>query len=340
MNDTSQKKKSNVGVWIAVGILGLALVASIAVNTGLLFALAVKGSKAGASLSGGGEDEFPKLTERWSYGSGETKAVRIAVEGVIMRESEETLFGQGQNKIDLILQQIRAAENDEDVMAILLEVDSPGGGITPSDEIYKALLDFRESDEERRIVVFMRDLAASGGYYVAMAGDWLIAEPTTVVGSIGVIMQSINFKDLSQKVGVRDITIKSGKNKDLLNPFEDVPPEQLQLLQGLIDNMYQHFLGIVQDARPIEPEKLAELADGRVFVAKEAVDLKLIDEIGYFDDAVAKTAELLGEESVRVIRYEHHPTFFDLFSSIESPGVHLDVLARPEAPRFMYLWTP
>jgi protease-4 len=307
---------------------------------GLVVSLIFNSGKPAAHFDGGGDDEFPALTEHWSYGSGDAKVARIAVEGVIMREGEESLFGARVNKIDLILRQIKAAENDDDVRAILLEVDSPGGGITPSDEIYKALMDFRESSEERRVVVFMRDLAASGGYYVSMAGDWLIAEPTTVVGSIGVIMQALNWKDLSEKIGVRDITIKSGANKDLLNPFIDVPPEQVAILQKLIDSMYQHFLGIVQDSRPIEPDKLKELADGRVFVAKEAVELQLIDEIGYFDDAVAKTAELLGETDVRVIRYEHRATFIDLFSSIKSPGLHFPGLGRAEAPRFMYLWSP
>jgi protease-4 len=339
MEPKKKKTGSNMALWIVVAILCLALVASVAVNTGLLFALMAKGQPV-ASLTGGGEDEFPVLTERWSYGQGDTKVARIAVEGVIMRESQQTLLGPQQDKIDLILRQVRAAMNDDNVRAILLEVDSPGGGITPSDEIYAALMDFRDSDEGRRIVVHMRDLAASGGYYVAMAGDWLMAEPTTVVGSIGVIMQSINIKGLSEKVGIRDITIKSGKNKDLLNPFEDVPPEQVALLQQLIDAMYRHFLGIVQDARPIEPEKLAELADGRIFVAKDAIELKLIDEIGYFEDAVAKTAELLGKESVRVIRYEHRPSFLDFFAAIQSPGMSIDALVRPGHPQFMYLWTP
>ncbi len=332
------KQKSRAGLWIAVILLGLGLVISLAINTGLVAALVVK-SGSGMASDGGGEDEFPDLSERWSYGSGEVKAVRIPVFGVIAREGEDGWLGPQQNKIDLILHEIQAAKNDDDVKAIILEVDSPGGGITPSDEIYNALMDFRDSDESRRIVVFMRDLAASGGYYVSMAGDWLIAEPTAVVGSIGVIMQSLNWKLLSEKVGVRDVTIKSGANKDLLNPFIDTPPEQLAMLQGMIDSMYNHFLGIVQDARPIEAETLKTLADGRIFDAKEALDLQLIDQIGYWDDVVERTAELLSVETVKVVRYEHHPQLFDFLSQIRSP-LHFSNLLDAQTPRFQYLWKP
>lgn len=338
MDTKPAKQRSRTGLWIAVILLGIGLLASLAVNTGLVAALLVSsGSK--LSSGSGGEDEFPDLTERWSYGSGEVKAVRIPVFGVIAREGDEGWLGSQQNKIDLILHEIQAAKNDDNVKAIILEVDSPGGGITPSDEIYNALMDFRDSDDSRRIVVFMRDLAASGGYYVSMAGDWLIAEPTAVVGSIGVIMQSLNWKQLSEKVGVRDVTIKSGANKDLLNPFIDTPPEQLALLQGMIDAMYNHFLGIVQDARPIEAEKLKGLADGRIFAAKEALDLQLIDQIGYWDDAVERTAELLSVETIKVVRYEHQPKLFDILSEIRTP-LKFSSLLDAKTPRFMYLWTP
>ncbi|MFH0907389.1 MAG: signal peptide peptidase SppA [bacterium] len=332
------KPKSRTGLWVAVVLLGLGLLISVAINTGLAAALLVKSGK-GLAHDGGGEDEFPVLTERWSYGSGDVKAVRIPILGVIAREGDDGWLGSQENKIDLILHEIQAAKNDEDVKAIILEVDSPGGGITPSDEIYNALLDFRDSDDSRRIVVFMRDLAASGGYYVSMAGDWLIAEPTTVVGSIGVIMQSLNWKQLSEKVGIRDVTIKSGANKDLLNPFVDAPPEQLAMLQGMIDAMYNHFLGIVQDARPIEADKLKALADGRIFAAEEALDLQLIDQIGYWDDAVERTAELLNEKTIKVVRYEHRPTLFDFLSGIRMP-LKFSNLLDAQTPRFQYLWKP
>ena len=245
--------------------------------------------------AGKAEDEFPTFTEKWSYGSGDVKAVRIAVEGPIFRESEESFFGIKYDKIEAILRQIRAAKNDEAVKAIILEVDSPGGDLTASDEIYKALQDFKQSADGRKIIVFVRNMAASGGYYVSAPADWIIAEPTSIIGSIGVIMQTLNWKGLSEKIGLTDVTIKSGTNKDLLNPFRDVSPEQLAQLQEMIDSMYRQFFTIVQTNRNIEAESLKAIADGRIFSADLALKNRLIDQIGYWEDAVTKTAELLGE---------------------------------------------
>jgi protease-4 len=267
------------------------------------------------------------------------KAVRIPVTGVIMRQQEDGLFRTGGDKIENIIRQIRAARNDGDVRAIILEVESPGGGITESDEIYAALKAFRNSDTDRRVVVFMRDLAASGGYYISMAGDWLICEPTTVVGSIGVIMQSLNWKGLSEKIGIKDTTIKSGANKDLLNPFSEVAPEQLQLLQGLIDSMYGHFLNIVMEGRAMDEATLKPLADGRIFMAKQALDLKLVDQIGYWEDVVEKTTEMLDEDEIKIVRYEQKQDFWELISQIRSP-LQLPSLTESSRPHFMYLWQP
>ena len=334
------QRRSTGGFWVTIFLLAVLLLVSVAFNIGLTLAMAWKSWSWPASGGDGGEDDNPSLEEVWSYGDGDTKVARIAVEGVILREMESSGFlERPYDKITDILRQIRAAQNDDDVRAILLEVDSPGGGITESDEIYEALQRFKESDESRMVVVHMRDLAASGGYYVAMAGDWLIAQPTPVIGSIGVIMQTLNFKGLAEKVGVKDTTIKSGANKDLLNPFEDVPPEQRQLLQDLVDNMYQHFFDIVKTSREFEPEALKPLADGRIFVSDKALELGLIDEIGYWEDAVAKTAELLEVDSVRVIRYEQPSEIFNVLSMLQTP-VRLPNWTEAMTPRLLYLWKP
>ena len=332
-------QNSTAVFWILLVVLGLVLLGSLLLNAGLLVALVVKGGHGTPLGEAEGVDEYPALTEVWSYGQGDVKVARIPVTGIIMRDGEETLFGSTPDMVESILQQIRAARNDEAVRGIILEVDSPGGGVTASDEIYAALEDFKASAEDRIVTVFIRDLAASGGYYVAVAGDWLMAEPTSVIGSIGVIMQSINLKGLSEKIGVRDVTIKSGANKDLLNPFVDTPPEQLALLQEVIDVTYQRFLGLVQAARPIEPDQLKELADGRILVAGKALEKKLIDEIGYWDDIVAKTAELLEVDTIRVIRYESPEDFLSWLTQARlkiSPSAWL----QQAPPRLQYLWQP
>ncbi len=284
-------------------------------------------------------DEAPKLTEVWSYGSGDVKAARIFLDGIILRPQDEGLFSSRFDMVGNALIQIRAAERDSHVRAIILEVNSPGGGVTPSDEIYNALHRFRDSRPDRRVVVFIRDLGASGAYYAAMAADWIVAEPTAVVGSVGVIMQSINFQPLSEKLGISDVTIRSGENKDMLNPFKPVDANQLAILQGLIDDMQNRFAGLVAEARRLDRAGNPELFDGRIFSAGEALNKGLIDSIGYWDDAVAHTAALLDTGALKIIRYEAPRSLLEtlLFS----------VRARPVLPeikinssQFLYLWKP
>jgi protease-4 len=283
-------------------------------------------------------DEAPKLDETWSFGSGDIKVVRIPLDGVIMRNEEEGFFTARSDMVASILTQVRAAERDPDMRAIILEVNSPGGGVTPSDEIYNALRKFRERRPDRRVVVFIRDLGASGAYYAAMAGDFIIAEPTAVVGSIGVIMQTVNFQGLSEKIGITDVTIKSGANKDMLNPFQAVNTNQVALLQTLIDDMQTRFSGIVAESRKLDRAASPELFDGRIFSAGDALDKGLIDEIGYWNDALARTAQLLDTGALRVVRYEPQRTFIEQLIEGKSPVVLPGLKLR--SPQFLYLWKP
>jgi protease-4 len=266
--------------------------------------------------------------------------VRIPLTGVLMRGGQEGLFGRPVDKVENILLQIRAARNDPRVKAVILEINSPGGAITASDEIYHALRTFRESEEDRRVVAFFRDVGASGAYYVAMSSDWLIAEPTSIVGSIGVLIQSLNWKELSDKIGVHETTIKSGPHKDLLNPFDTPSQEEIMLLQELVDSMYMRFFRIVREARGLDGEELRPVADGRILTADQALEHRLIDETGYWADAVARTAEMLQVEDVRVVRYERQVGFFEWFSRMQPPGVDYASFVDAQTPRPMYLWKP
>ncbi|MDZ4198517.1 MAG: S49 family peptidase, partial [Kiritimatiellia bacterium] len=210
--------------WAAIVLLSLALIGSLARSV-------KPGSRVKQRSVSVPEDQYPSFTETHSYGRGDVKAVRIPVQGVIVRSTETGWFGIQTDMTESILQQIRSARNDKDVKAILLEVDSPGGAITPTDEIAAALRDFRASRSDRRIVAYIRDLAASGGYYVIAGADRIVSEPTALVGSISVILQTLNWHGLSERIGITDTTIKSGSNKDLLNPFHPVPEEQRAMLQ-------------------------------------------------------------------------------------------------------------
>lgn len=329
---------SHAPFWIALSILGVFLFVSAIMNMGFMFSLAAKSGSA-PHRGQGGEDEFPQLVEKWSFGSGDVKAVRIPIHGALFREAEEGLFRIRYDKIEAVIRQIRAAKNDEDVKALIVEVSSPGGDITSADEIYKALLDFKESDADRKVVGFVRDMAASGGYYILAPADWIVSEPTAILGSIGVIMQTLNWKGFSEKIGITDTTIKAGANKDLLNPFHDVSSNQVAILQTMVNSMYDRFFDIVQASRKIDDAKLKSIADGRIFDADFALEANFVDQIGYWDDAMAKTAELVGEKSVKVVRYEVKMSFFDTLASAQAP-LSLSRFVELGIPRFLYLWKP
>jgi protease-4 len=268
-----------------------------------------------------GEDDFPDMLETWSSGQGNAKVVRIPLEGMIMLGGDSWYAGNA----DTVLRSIRRATHDPEVEGLILEINSGGGGITDSDIIYKALLDFKAAQEGRAVVSLMGDVAASGAYYIALASDRILAHPTTLTGSIGVIMQSYNIKELAAKLGVQDVTIKSGANKDLLNPFQEVKAEQRELLQQVISAMHERFVALVAENRKLPKETVAPLADGRVFVAEEALRNKLIDGIGYNADAQKTVAELLGADSVQVYRYNEHVTLMDFLSSRPGIGLNADI---------------
>jgi len=328
------KNGSKVGFWIAIGVLALLLFGSFLTNIGLTAAL-VAGPGGNIGSKDQPVDQLPAYEEVWSYGYGETKVVRISLSGVIMRGQREKLFGYAPDMVESILGQIRAATAADGVKAILLEVDSPGGAVTPSDEIYAALERFKAEDDERRVVVFIRDLGASGAYYAAMAGDYIMAEPTAIIGSVGVIMQALNVKGLGDKIGLSSVTIASGANKDMLNPFEEVDPAHVAMLQELVDGMQERFASIVETSRGFDSR---ELLDGRIFSAPQALEHGFIDAIGYWDDVVERLANQLGVKDLYIVRYHEKLGFFDMLMASKLP--QLPDFNAMESPRFLYLWKP
>lgn len=330
-NDSSRR-----GLWIAVIVLGCVTALSLMLNIALFTGAAARSMK----RMGEGKDEFPRLVEEVSYGSGRVKAVRIPLQGMIMRRPEGGgIFSPRIDRTQQIIHQIRAAGNDQAVRAIVLEVDSPGGAITPTDEIYAELRRFKDSRADRVLIAFTRDMAASGGYYAAVAADWIIAEPTSIIGSIGVIMQSLNWKQLTDDIGIRDVTIKSGANKDLLNPFREPSETEVELLQDVIDDMYGRFRAIVKQHRRLPEERLATLADGRILSAADALEENLIDQIGYWQDVVMRTRELLGEDEVVFVRYSREMDLFSLLAQARAPW-DPEWWAELQRPRMMALWRP
>ena len=251
-----------------------------------------------------GKDEFPKLKEIWSCGSGDTKVIKVPVRGMITLSGDKPRFGGDAGSADSALLAIRRATHDAKVKAIILDIDSGGGGITASDIIYHALLNFKAADPGRKVVAVFGDVAASGAYYIAMASDHVIARPTSITGSIGVLIQAFDIRGLGEKVGIKNVTIKSGENKDILNPFVELTAEQRAMLQGIVDELHTRFITLVAENRNKPVETIRALADGRIFSASTARDLALVDQIGYWEDVLAKTAGLLGVDTIKVFRYQ------------------------------------
>ena len=321
--------------WVVIIALSTILCISLLIN--LTAVGLIQNSKA-TQTGNAGEDEFPKFTETHSYGSGTTKVARIWFTGILTRQLDGGWLGTT-DPVEDCLRQIRAARQDDDVAALLLEVDSPGGEVTAADEIHRELTLFRESREDRRITVLIHDMAASGGYYISLPADHIIAQPTALIGSIGVILQTLNVQGLSEKIGVTDTTIKSGKNKDLLNPFHPVDPEHVKVVQDSVDASYNRFLDLVAQGRSLPKDVVKPLADGRIFTAEEALKLQLIDSIGYWDEAMAETGSLLGVDKIYVVTYNVEQSFFDELFSMKSPLPSLQsLLSAASTPRRLFLW--
>ena len=235
--------------------------------------------------------------QRGARGSSDKIAV-IMMRGLI---SSSLPGNVGETMVDDMRLALQQARDDDKVRAIVLEIDSPGGEVTASDAIYNWVVKARA---KKPVIVYMDSLAASGGYYVACGGKYLMANETTITGSIGVIIQTLNYEQLFNKVGLASVVFKSGKFKDMLNGARPVTPEERELIQGFVMKTYDKFLGIVARERNLPADGLRNsVADGRILSGKDALDSKLIDGTGQIEDAYAKARELGRAPGATVVKY-------------------------------------
>jgi len=255
------------------------------------------------------------LLQRGARGTTD-KVALITMRGLISSSIPGTV---GDSMVDDLRAALQQAREDDRVKAIVLEIDSPGGEVTASDAIYSAVVKARA---RKPVVVYMDSLAASGGYYVSCGGKFLMASDTTITGSIGVIIQTLNYEQLFNKVGLASVIFKSGKFKDMLNGARPITPEERELVQSFIMKTYDKFLGIVATERNLPADLLRNtIADGRILSGKEAFDSKLIDGLGQFEDAFTKAKQLGNAPEAKFVKYGPPfslSRFFRLFGQADS----------------------
>ncbi len=290
------------------------------------------------------------LAEKTVGGEGRDKILLIDISGMISGKKRSAALGLAKRPslVEQVKEALDKAEKDGAVKAVILRINSHGGTVTASDIIHHEIEGYKERTGAV-IIAEMLDVAASGGYYIAAAADTIIAHPMTVTGSIGVVLFKLNAEGLMEKLGLEEESIKSGDMKDIGSPFRGMTSEEREILQDVIDTMHERFLDVVADGRKIEKRKVREIADGRIYTARQALDLKLIDEIGYLDDAIETAKKAAGLEAARVVTYgrpsDYRGSIYslsDLNLSVMSNliGIDGEELMERLSMSFMYRWMP
>lgn len=239
-------------------------------------------------------------------GFGKEKVAVVTVKGVIVDSKP-------------VIEQIHDAVNSSDVKAIVIRINSPGGGVGASQEIYREI----SKVKNKAVIASMGSVAASGGYYIACGVEKIYANPGTLTGSIGVLMEFANFEELMGKIGLKGYVVKSGEFKDIGSPLRPMSDSERALLQGVIDNTYRQFVGVVSKGRKLPNDYVKELADGRVFTGEQAKDLKLVDELGNLEDAIDEAARMAGIKDKPYVKYMERKKFsvFNLFLGEEADSI-------------------
>jgi protease-4 len=288
------------------------------------------------------------LQEQTVEGSGAAKILLMDLSGVLSEEPPVSLGGSAPrvSLLARVREELKKAEEDERIRALVLRINSPGGTVTASDILYREIRAFKER-RKIPVVATIMDVGASGGYYVALAADTIVAHPTTVTGSIGVMMLTVNAEGLLRKVGVAPLTIKSGEKKDMGAPFRGLTEEERAIFQSVIDDLHSRFVSLIARERKLLEERVRALADGRIYTARRAQELGLVDRVGYLEEGVEMAKRAAGTAEARVVMY-HRPREYrsNLYSSAETPDrpeftlAQLGSLLVGPGPRFLYLWWP
>ncbi|MGR9049820.1 signal peptide peptidase SppA [Halobacillus faecis] len=322
---------------IAATILILALVVQL---IGTVFT-GEEAENEAMGLFASSENLEEKVVER---GSGSKRIVELNLEGAIIDNpsTNPNPFGGGGYQHDRFMKKLEAIKKDASIKGIHLYVNSPGGGVYESAEIHDKLLEIKEAG--KTIYVSMGNMAASGGYYVSAPADRIFASNDTFTGSLGVIMQSINYQELANEYGVKFNTIKSGEFKDIMSPTKEMTEADREILQTLVDESYQQFVDVIVEGREMPESRVKELADGRIYSGKQAVENGLVDDIGFREDTLKALKKEIGGDP-QVFQYKNTMgSFFNLpLAESLMPNSEIryieELMNKRQGPRMMYMYT-
>jgi len=289
------------------------------------------------------------LEEQTVEGKGRNKILLLDLSGLLAEDVVSFSIGAPPPRVPLLArvrEELQKAGEDDRIRALIVRINSPGGTITASDVVYHELLAFKERKKVPVIAAIM-DVGASGGYYAALAADTIVVNPTTITGSIGVVMVTINAQGLLEKIGVTPVAIKSGPMKDAGSPFRPLTDQERAVFQGMIDDFYGRFVALIVQSRKMPEDRVRSLADGRIYTADQALRLGLVDRIGYLEDVVALARERAGLTEAKVVMY-HRPKEYrtNIYSATpaatnaESTFAQFAAALGGAGPRFLYLWWP
>ena len=286
------------------------------------------------------DEETLPLTERVISGEGKDKILLIDISGFISSEDKTSIFSSKKQLgiLALIREQLDRARSDRNVKALILRINSPGGSVTASDMLYHEIKKFK-LDTGVKVFAHVMDMGTSGAYYAALSADRITAQPTSVTGSIGVIMFRIDATGLMQKIGVQAIEISSGEKKGMGSPFRQFSAEEQSIFQDMINSLQGRFVSTVVEERKLPLDKVKKLADGRIYTSQEALAAGLIDGIAYLDEAVDQTKKLANIGQASVVTYFRPGEYRTNLYSMNLINIDTSGMMQPGVA-FMYVWWP
>ena len=336
------QQKTHGCLWFVLGFVAFCFVVFGAVA---IFAAVIAGALSGMKEKSA--DEFESYERKFISGNKSSSNIILVVpvNGVIVAGGDESPFGSSMASAEKICHNLEMAKKDKAVKAVIVQINSPGGEVVASDKIHHAITQLRKAGKP--VVAVIGTMGASGGYYIACASDKIIAHRLSITGSIGVIIQSYKYYDLLKTIGVKSDTYTSCKYKDILNGARPDKPGERAIIQSHIDKVYKAFIQIVADGRPQLTFKQLEnstITDGRIFLGSEALKLKLVDQLGFFDDGVELVAKLAKLNEYRVVAYKKKfslAALFDAKAGPRSANINVKLLGKDknmiEAGKFYYM---